>query len=219
LLECGGATGRLPLLLAKQGWRCTLVDLTLEGQLLARKRLAREEQSAGFVTGDVLHLPFADETFDVVYSNGLLDVLPDINAAIREMARVIRPGGLFVAATNPRRWSVQTAALTLLSLPSRAWRLARRTAFHGHRPASVASLAFRNDFSLAVHLDACKTAGLRNIRGHGVGLLPIIALPGPLMRGYTQLTRLLAPLCSRFNWSEAAWTAKWGVMLAIYGFK
>jgi SAM-dependent methyltransferase len=225
-LECGGATGRLPLQLTREGWHCTLVDVTTEGPLLARERFARARASAWFVTGDVFHLPFADETFDVVYSSGLLDVLPDIASAIREMTRVLRPGGLFVASSNPRRRSVQTVAEAALSLARDArHRLTRRR--QRERP-SLDSLGsprptpiplFRNDYSLEAHLAACREAGLRHIRGHGVGLLPVVPLPGPLMRGYTRLTRLLTPLCLRFNRSESAWTARWGVMLAIHGRK
>jgi SAM-dependent methyltransferase len=219
LLECGGATGRLPLLLARQGWDCTLVDLTTEGPRLARERLARGQQRAGYVTGDVFHLPFPDETFDVVYSSGLLDVLPDISVATREMTRVLRPGGLFVAAANPRRLSVQTVAERALSLARGARRRLRGRPGRGAQPPAAARPVYRNDRSLGAHLAACSEAGLEDIHGHGVGLLPVVAFPARLMPGYVRLTRALTPLCLRFNWSEAAWTAKWGVMLAVYGFK
>jgi SAM-dependent methyltransferase len=228
LLECGGATGRLPLHLARHGWQCTLVDITAEGPLLARKRFERGHRRGRFVTGDAGALPFADATFDVVYSNGLLDVLPDIQLAIREMVRVLRPGGLFVAATNPRRCSVQTAAEWLLS-PERPVRRAlsrRRWARpHQDRPAPGARgettrrLPPRNDFSLGAHIVACEAAGLQRVRGHGVGLLPVVNLPGPLMRGYIHLTRASRPLWMQFNRCEWAWTAHWGVLLAVYGFK
>jgi ubiquinone/menaquinone biosynthesis C-methylase UbiE len=229
MLECGGATGRLPLHLTREGWQCTLVDIITEGPRLTRERFRKGQCSAWFVTGDVFCLPFANETFDVVYSNGLLDVLPDITMAIREMTRVLQPGGLFVASTNPRRCSVQTVAERLLSLERRArrlfsprrWarRLLRRSSNQEHQPTTTVLPLFRNNFSLEAHMAACKKAGLQNIHGHGVGLLPVVAFPGPLMNGYLQLTRALVPLCLRFNWSESAWTAKWGIMLAVYGFK
>jgi ubiquinone/menaquinone biosynthesis C-methylase UbiE len=214
LLECGGATGRLPAGLAKEGWHCALLDITEEGPLLARARFEAQSVPGWFVRGDVFVLPFGDETFDVVYSNGLLDVLPDIRPAIREMTRVLRPGGLFVAACNPRRLSVQTVAEWLLAGVRRIRRRDPTRAL----PATGQPV-FRNDFSLAAHLAACREAGLEDARGHGVGLLPIVPLPGPLMRSYVWFTRALAPLCVRFNSSEGAWTAKWGVMLAIYGSK
>src|SRR5262245_58224924 len=125
LLECGGATGRLPAILAGDGWECTLVDLTHEGPLLARARFEEGGRRGRFVRGDVFALPFADDSFDVVYSNGLLDVLPSIENAIAEMTRVLRPGGLFVAASNPRRRSVQTFTEDLLAWARRVRRFVR----------------------------------------------------------------------------------------------
>jgi ubiquinone/menaquinone biosynthesis C-methylase UbiE len=219
ILECGGATGRLPLQLARQGWDCTLVDVTIEGPRLARRRIERAGRTASYVTGDVFHLPFADESFDVVYSSGLLDVLPDIRTATSEMVRALRPGGLFVAASNPRRRSIQTVAEQCLSRARQARRLLRRGLDREDQSTLVAFVDHRNDFSLEAHIAACRAAGLRDIHGHGVGLLPVIALPESLIGGYIQLTRALRPLCLGFNWWESPWTAKWGVMLAVYGVK
>lgn len=219
LLECGGATGRLPVVLAGDGWHCTLVDITQEGPLLARMRFELAQRQGWFVTGDALALPFPDDTFDVVYSNGLLDVLPEMETAIREMTRVLRPGGLFVAASNPRRRSIQTVCEQALVWAGRMRRLAQRQTGWGHRTPATTRPVVRNDFSLAAHLAACRGAGLRDVRGHGVGLLPVVSLPGPLMRAYVRMARALAPLCVRFNRSEAPWTARWGVMLAVYGVK
>ena len=219
LLECGGATGRLPVMLAADGWDCTLVDITQEGPLLARARFQQAQHKGWFVRGDVFALPFPDESFDVVYSSGLLDVLQEIETAVREMTRVLRPGGLFVAASNPRRRSIQTVVERGLAWAARTRQLVRPRAHRGNRPRAAATPVFRNDFSLAAHLAACREAGLEDVHGHGVGPLPVVALPWPLMRAYVRMTRALAPLCLRFNRSESRWTAKWGVMLAVYGVK
>ncbi|MBC9956610.1 class I SAM-dependent methyltransferase [Yimella sp. cx-51] len=45
-------------------------------------------------------LPFDDASFDVVYAGWMLYHVPDLDAAIGEVRRVLRPGGTFVAATN-----------------------------------------------------------------------------------------------------------------------
>ena len=56
---------------------------------------------ANVVQGDALHLPFPDGTFDRVICSEVLEHLPDDVAAMRELARVLRPGGT-MAITVPR---------------------------------------------------------------------------------------------------------------------
>jgi ubiquinone/menaquinone biosynthesis C-methylase UbiE len=50
------------------------------------------------VDASVEALPFPDGSFDVVVSNGVLNLVPDKDLALREIARVLRPGGRFAAA-------------------------------------------------------------------------------------------------------------------------
>jgi SAM-dependent methyltransferase len=52
--------------------------------------------------GDVQELEFADGTFDVVVAAWMLYHVPDLERGLAEIARVLRPGGTFVAATNSR---------------------------------------------------------------------------------------------------------------------
>jgi SAM-dependent methyltransferase len=59
--------------------------------------------SAAVVQGDVLALPFPDASFDVVIAAEVLEHVPDDATAMREIARVVRPGGR-VAVTVPRWW-------------------------------------------------------------------------------------------------------------------
>jgi arsenite methyltransferase len=74
--------------------RVTGIDMTPE--MLARARAAAEEMgttNVQFVEGDVERLPFADGSFDVVMSNGVIDLIPDKDAVFWELLRVLRPGG------------------------------------------------------------------------------------------------------------------------------
>jgi SAM-dependent methyltransferase len=52
-------------------------------------------ENVTFEQGDIEALPVADETFDVVLSNCVLNLVPDMRAAFGEMYRVLRPGGRF----------------------------------------------------------------------------------------------------------------------------
>lgn len=49
------------------------------------------------------NLPFDDASFDAVYAGWMLYHVPDLDAALAEVRRVLRPGGVFVAATNGER--------------------------------------------------------------------------------------------------------------------
>ena len=55
------------------------------------------ERGFDVVQGSATALPFGDEQFDLVYSFKVLAHIPDIETAIEEMARVLRPGGTLVA--------------------------------------------------------------------------------------------------------------------------
>jgi ubiquinone/menaquinone biosynthesis C-methylase UbiE len=50
--------------------------------------------------GDVTELPFPDDSFDVAVAAWMLYHVPDVDRAVRELGRVLRPGGRLVAATN-----------------------------------------------------------------------------------------------------------------------
>lgn len=67
-----------------------------EGQVPASAK-ARAE------VGDALRLPYADDSFDVVLMSEILEHIPTDDAAISEMARILKPGGL-AAVTVPRYW-------------------------------------------------------------------------------------------------------------------
>jgi SAM-dependent methyltransferase len=64
--------------------------------------LARERGVAARVA-DVQELPFGDAEFDVAVANWMLYHVPDLDRALAELARVLRPGGRLVAATNGLR--------------------------------------------------------------------------------------------------------------------
>ncbi|HNP57636.1 MAG: class I SAM-dependent methyltransferase [Acidimicrobiia bacterium] len=67
-----------------------------EGQVPASAK-ARAE------VGDALHLPYGDDSFDVVLMSEILEHVPADSAAIAEMVRVLKPGGR-AAVTVPRYW-------------------------------------------------------------------------------------------------------------------
>jgi SAM-dependent methyltransferase len=74
--------------------RVTGIDMTPE--MLAKARTAASEMGASnveFVEAEAEHLPFDDASFDVVISNGVIDLIPDKDAVFAELVRVLEPGG------------------------------------------------------------------------------------------------------------------------------
>jgi len=94
LLEVGCGMGTDLLQFARGGARVTGVDLTPRSIEISRRRLSVYGQPGNFAIGDGEELPFASESFDVVYSNGVLHHTPDTAGAVREVYRVLRPAGL-----------------------------------------------------------------------------------------------------------------------------
>lgn len=77
----------------------TGIDMTDE-QLEKATRLAKENnfENVKFVKGYLENLPFADASFDVVISNGVINLCPDKEKVFAEVARVLKPKGRMVIA-------------------------------------------------------------------------------------------------------------------------
>jgi len=94
LLEIGCGMGYDSLEFLKRGVRVTAIDLTENAVRFARKHFEVEGVKPEAVqVGNALSLPFADETFDAVWSNGVLHATGDTQRAIDEVWRVLKPGG------------------------------------------------------------------------------------------------------------------------------
>lgn len=94
LLEVGCGMGTDLLQFARGGAQVTGVDLTPRSIEISRRHFHVYGASGDFAISDGENLPFADGSFDVVYSNGVLHHTPDTAGAVREVHRVLRPGGL-----------------------------------------------------------------------------------------------------------------------------
>ena len=96
VLEVGPGAGGHAALFARHGARVTAADITY-GRARATEAKFRlmGEDAAGCsaMQSDGERLPFADGTFDIVYSNGVLHHTPDTALAVDEVYRMLRPGG------------------------------------------------------------------------------------------------------------------------------
>jgi len=67
--------------------------------------------SVAFAVAGAQNLPFRDQSFNLVVGNHMLYHVPDLDAALREFSRVLRPGGRLVAATNGEKHMAELRSL------------------------------------------------------------------------------------------------------------
>jgi ubiquinone/menaquinone biosynthesis C-methylase UbiE len=98
LLDIGTGPGSFPTRLRSSGHLGRLVGLDFSSGML---EVAKAKTNAvEWLQGNAMELPFADSSFDVVTARHMLYHVPDMNKAILEAKRVLKPGGRFMAVTN-----------------------------------------------------------------------------------------------------------------------
>jgi SAM-dependent methyltransferase len=105
-LEVGCGSAKLTALLAARGLRVWGIDQSTSGLRVAQRNLAYLHTSGAFARADAFTLPFADGTFDLVFSTGLLEHFADPTRLMRSMIRTLKPGGLFFSDVVPLKFSL-----------------------------------------------------------------------------------------------------------------
>jgi ubiquinone/menaquinone biosynthesis C-methylase UbiE len=103
VLEIGCGMGTHAALLAKAGARLTAVDLTERAIEAARRRFELFGLNGRIERADAENLPFADASFDFVWSWGVIHHSSRFEACLAEIARVLRPGGRLMLMVYYRR--------------------------------------------------------------------------------------------------------------------
>lgn len=106
-LDIGAAGGGNTRVLQGLGWRMLALEFTAEGAEVAHER------GLQVVRADAQRLPVPDESLDLVTALDVLEHLPDHKRAAAEIYRVLRPGGVLVAAVpvDQRLWSEHDVAV------------------------------------------------------------------------------------------------------------
>ena len=97
VLDLGSGAGTDSLVAALQvGPRGSVTGVDMTPEMVAKARAGAAElglANVAFVEAEAEQLPFADASFDVVVSNGVIDLIPDKDAVFAELHRVLVPGG------------------------------------------------------------------------------------------------------------------------------
>jgi malonyl-CoA O-methyltransferase len=100
ILDLGAATGRGSRELAKAFRKSRVISCDWSGEML---RIARRKKpllsKLAELQGDAMHIPLQTGSIDLVFANLLLPWIGDLPACVREIARVLKKGGVFAFAT------------------------------------------------------------------------------------------------------------------------
>jgi ubiquinone/menaquinone biosynthesis methyltransferase len=134
-LACG--TGDIALAAAAHDTRVVGLDITHRMLQLA----SQKSTAATFLAGDMTHLPFASSSFDVVTTGYGLRNVPDLKAAIDEIARVLPPGGRLLSLdfNRPESGPIRAAYLAYLAIVggTLGWLLHRDPDTYRYIPESI----------------------------------------------------------------------------------
>jgi ubiquinone biosynthesis O-methyltransferase len=142
VLDVGCGDGAYSIEAAKRGAVVTGIDTSVEMLAAARRRAEEAGVRIAFVEGDARKVPFADGSFDIVLAVTVLCFVRDADLAVREMTRVLVPGGHLVLADLGKRslWAAERRVRSWFG--STSWRAAHfRTARELHRLIERAGLS------------------------------------------------------------------------------
>jgi 2-polyprenyl-3-methyl-5-hydroxy-6-metoxy-1,4-benzoquinol methylase len=158
VLDAGCGTGRATAALVRRHAEVVAFDIGEHLVTRARRRCACRP-----VLGSVMSLPFPDAVFDVVCSTEVIEHVPDPSMAVKELARVLKPGGHLVLSTPNKLWQTPVRLASALRI----------------RPYD----GLENFLTIGELHTAASDAGLSVLEHRGIHLLPFqLRLIHPLLK-------------------------------------
>ncbi len=209
VLEVGCGQGTVLTHLARR--KAGMVGVDMSRVSIARTCAGARELGlhVGVAQSDAESLPFPDESFDAVVSFGVLHHTPDTARAVREVRRVLKPGGAAIVMLyrtgNPKWWA--TRVIRMMSSSRVADDLRRGKGTDGDRGTALLELfgvptmqAFSNRRARAL-FDGFSTVDIRNY--------------SPGFRRLADMSPLLRPLAGAFSWIDRLTESAWGFYQVI----
>lgn len=177
VLDVATGTGRLPIALIDiPFFQGEVVGVDISRNMLVEAARKFDSIDAGdrvhFVHHTAVPLPFEDEFFDAVVMLEALEFLPDRDAALHEMMRVLRPGGWFLISNRigpdamlmpgkvdaPKQFEAKLAALGLERVFTRSWQTYYSLVW-ARKPGTISTWDTLLDWREALVCPACASAG------------------------------------------------------------
>ncbi len=221
-LEVGCGRGSMAAFFADAGFETHLLDTSTAALSSARDNFRADGLTCSANCGDALAMPYADASFDVVVSIGLLEHFEDITDPLREQMRVLRPGGLLLGYVVPqRRISVQSLATPV----NKALRLLH-DGFSGPTNAGAPAKEplYRNRLRARDYMPTLRDAGAAETGDFGMFPVPLVshspAFPFSTMsaRAEQRLVRLWRTLLSLRPFAADPWICGeiWGLAFLVW---
>lgn len=176
VLDVATGTGAVAMSLAERTGASVVgldqsVPMVLEG--IRRVSGSASSGRVRFVLGHGEQLPFPDEAFDAVTFTYLLRYVDDVAAAVGELARVLRPGGILASlefhVPDRAPWRILWRAYTRLGLPGLGW-LASRRWYEVGRFLGESIPRFYSSHPLPAQLEMWRAAGIPDVRSRLMSL-------------------------------------------------
>jgi ubiquinone/menaquinone biosynthesis C-methylase UbiE len=173
VLEVGCGIGLMTEALAKAGWRLTCVDPSPRALVEVKRRLEQARYAGDFEQGEPDQLPFANHSFQQVVCINMLELAVNPTHVVREVARVLTPGGRALIATFNRHslWGVP-AIVHALRLDD--------------EPRPVKLLA-REDFKRTLAASALRVDAMKERAAYVPGATRLLKLKLPLPGAFVAL--------------------------------
>jgi SAM-dependent methyltransferase len=153
VLEIGLGQGAESEQLIRRGAKWSGLDLTSESVERVRARLElRQLPYVDLRQGSALQIPWPDDSFDIVFSHGVLHHIPDIHTAQAEIHRVLKPGGRLIAMLYARNSLNYQVSIRVL----------RRAMLAAAYPFRNTGLVAKAPQMLREHIANAEEVGLRN---------------------------------------------------------
>jgi demethylmenaquinone methyltransferase/2-methoxy-6-polyprenyl-1,4-benzoquinol methylase len=172
VLDLAAGTGVSTAELQRSGAYAVACDFSIG--MLRAGRARKERRDVPFIAGDALHLPFADASFDAATISFGLRNVADVPRALRELARVVRPGGRLVVCefSRPVFAPVRVIYLNYLmrALPWIARRVASNPDAYVYLAESIRAWPAQDELARVIAAAGWRDVRWRNLSGGIVAL-------------------------------------------------
>ena len=166
VLEIGCGRGSLSCYFSDANYHCTLVDISENVINISKNIFAKNKLNANFIVGDANSLDIKDDSFDIIYSIGLLEHFEDIKTPLSEQIRVLAKGGIWFGYIVPAyKENIQKEY---------EWINGILKGYQKNENQEKEDI-YRSDYGSERYIPVLETLGLKNIQACGVYPVPMIS--------------------------------------------